>query len=139
MVEINIKLLQDKEKEIKLKDQKIQLLQDICLKKQQRKEYPEKNVIYVLTTEDNKKKRTYIIGKARKLKIRLSSYNKTAEHKVVYYKECKNEEQMNIIENMVLNKLEEYREKANRDRFILPLEKEISFFTEIIEKSINFF
>jgi hypothetical protein len=46
---------------------------------------------------------------------------------------------MNIIENMVLNKLEEYREKANRDRFILPLEKEISFFTEIIEKSINFF
>ena len=138
-VEINIKLLKEQEKEIKLKNQKIQLLQDMFLKKQQRKDYPERNVIYILTTEDNKKKRIYIVGKAKKLKIRLSSYNKTAEHKVVYYKECKNEEQMNIIENMVLNKLEEYREKANRDRFILPLEKEISFFTDIINNAINFF
>ena len=118
---------------------KIQLLQDMYMKKQQRKDYPEKNVIYILTTEDNKKKRIYIIGKANKLKNRLSSYNKTAEHEVIYYKECKSEEDMNLAELMVLNKLKEYREKANRDRFILPQEKEISFFTNIIDNSINFF
>jgi hypothetical protein len=46
---------------------------------------------------------------------------------------------MNTVEMMVLTKLEEYREKANRDRFILPLEKDISFFTSIIDNSINFF
>ena len=137
--EINIKLLKDKEKEIILKDQKIQLLQDMYVKKQQRKDYPQKNVIYLLTTEDNKKNRNYIIGKAKELKNRLSSYNKTAEHEVVYYKECKSEESMNIVEMMILNKLNEYREKANRDRFILPIEKDISLFTNIIDSAINYF
>lgn len=142
-VEINMqqscKLLKEQEKEIKLKDQKIQLLQDQFQKKQQRKDYPQKNVIYILTTEDNKKKRNYIVGKAKILKDRLSGYNKTAEHEVIYYKECKNEEQMKITESMVLNKLKLYREKANRDRFILPIENDIKLFTNVIDKSIEFF
>ena len=38
----------------------------------------------------------------------------------------------------ILNKLNKYREKANRDRFILPLEKDITLFTDIIDESINF-
>ncbi len=137
-VSTNIKLLEDHQKEINLKDQKIKLLEDAFIKKQQRKDYPEKNVIYMLTTEDNKKKRIYIIGKAKDLKNRLSVYNKTSEHEVIYYKECKSEEDMNIIETMVLNKLKEYKEKANRDRFILPLEKDIIFFTNMIDLCINF-
>ena len=45
---------------------------------------------------------------------------------------------MNIIEQMVLAKLKEYREIANRDRFILPIDKNISFFKDIIDNSINF-
>ena len=93
----------------------------------------------MLTTEDNKNKRIYIIGKARNLKNRLSSYNKTAEHEVVYFKGCKNEDNLNTIEQMVLNKLNEYKEKANRDRFVLPLDKDISFFTNVIETCIGFF
>ncbi len=63
----NIQQLEEKNKEIKIKDNKIKLLEDLCIKKQQRKEYPEENVIYILTTEDNKKKRIYIVGKASKL------------------------------------------------------------------------
>jgi hypothetical protein len=135
----DIQLLENKNKEIKIKDNKIKLLQDLYIKKQQRIEYPERNVIYILTTEDNKNKRIYIIGKANKLKNRLSTYNKTAEHEVVYYKSCKSEEDMNVIELMVINKLKNYKEKANRDRFILPLEKDIKFFTDIIDKSIEFY
>ncbi len=138
-VSIDIQLLEDKNKEIKMKDNKIKLLQDLCIKKQQRKEYPERNVIYILTTEDNKKKRIYIVGKATKLKNRLSTYNKTSEHEVVYYKECKSKELMNIVEQMVINKLQDYKEKANRDRFILPIDKKITFFTDIINKSIDFY
>ena len=46
---------------------------------------------------------------------------------------------MNIIESMILTKLKDYKECANRDRFILPLEKDISFFTNIIDNAINFF
>lgn len=138
-VEVNNKMIKERDEELKIKDIKIQLLQDLYVKKQQRKEYPERNVIYILTTEDNKKKRIYIIGKAKELKKRLSTYNKTAEHEVVYYKECKNEENMNIIEMMILSKLENYKEKANRDRFILPIEENISYFTNIIDAAINFF
>jgi hypothetical protein len=131
-VELNLKLLKEK-------DEQIKLLQNICMKKQKRTDYPEKNVIYILTTEENKKNRNYIIGKAETLKNRLGSYNKTAEHEVIYYKECKSKEHMNIIESTVLLKLNEYREKANRDRFILPVEKDISLFTSIIDQSIHFF
>jgi len=134
----NAKLLEDHRTEIKLKDHKIQLLEDSFIKKQKRKDYPDKNVIYMLTTEDNKKKRNYIIGKAIVLKNRLSAYNKTSEHEVIYYKSSSSIENMNACEILVLNKLKLYKEKANRDRFILPEEKDILFFTNIIDECINF-
>ena len=92
-----------------------------------------------MTTEDNKKKRIYIIGKSKSLKKRLSTYNKTSEHEVIYYRGCKTENDMNIAEQMVLTKLQEHKEKANRDRFILPIEYDIKYFIDIIDTSINFF
>ena len=138
-VEITIKALKCKEKELKIKNDKIKLLENLHIKKQKREEYPDKYVIYILTTEENKKNGIYIIGKAKDLKTRLSTYNKTTEHEVVYYKGCKNEENMNVIENMVLTKLKDFREKANRDRFILPRNKDIFLFTNIIDQSIKFF
>ena len=138
-IELNINLLNDKDNIIKIKNQRIKLLENTYLKKHQRIKYSEKYIIYMLTTEENKKKRNYIIGKTINLTNRLSTYNKTIEHEVVYYKSCKNEETMNIIESMILTKLKDYKECANRDRFILPLEKDISFFTNIIDNSINFF
>ena len=64
-------------------------------------------------------------------------YNKTAEHEVIYFKECGLEEDMNIIELTVLRKLDKYRETSNRDRFVLPLEETEKLFTTIIEKTIN--
>lgn len=131
-LEININSL-------KIKDQRIKLLEDTYLKKHTRIKYPDKNVIYILTTEYNKSQRNYIIGKAIDLTNRLSTYNKTSEHEVIYYKSCKDEETMNIVECMVINKLKNYKELANRDRFILPIEKDISFFTNIIDESIKFF
>jgi hypothetical protein len=124
--------------EIKIKDTKIKLLQNTYLKKHKRDNYPGKYVIYILTTEDHKKNRLYIIGKANELKNRIGSYNKTAEHEVVYYKSCNNEYEMNVIELMVLNKLNNYREKANRDRFILPVEKDINFIYNICIKIFLF-
>jgi hypothetical protein len=96
-------------------------------------------IAYIVSTEDNMKKRIYIIGKAIDLKNRLSVYNKTAKHDVIYYKECGSEDQLKIVENMVLCKLENYREQANRDRFILPLENNISLFTDVIDNAIKFF
>ncbi len=123
---------------IKLSESKIKLLENIIVKKQKRIDYPETNVIYLLTTESNKKNRIYILGKSKNLTTRLATYNKTCEHEVVYYKSCETEEKMDIVEKIVLSKLSNYKERANRDRFILPNEHDIQLFTNIIDKTINF-
>ena len=113
-------------------------LKDTFLKKQKRKNYPGKYMIYMLTTEEHKKNRNYIIGKTKNLKDRLSGYNKTLEHEVVYYKSTNSQQSMNIAEILILKKLRIYEEKSNRDRFILPIDKDISLFTNIIDNCIEF-
>jgi hypothetical protein len=75
------------------------------MKKHKRIEYSDRNVIYILTTEDHIKRRLYIIGKDINLKVRLGSYNKTQEHEVVYYKACKTEEE--AIETVKIRSIEQ--------------------------------
>jgi hypothetical protein len=130
--------MREKEVEMKEKDNRIKQLESVCLSKQRRVVYPERNVIYMLTTEDHLRRRTYIIGKAKNLTNRLSTYNKTCDHTVVHYRECKNEDDMDAVETMVLAKLRSHREQANRDRFILPDDKNESFFTQMIDECVRF-
>ena len=131
--------IEEKDKEIKEKDEKIKLLINGFVKKQVRTSYSDNNVIYLITTEFHKQNRIYIVGKAEDLAGRLSTYNKTCDHEVIYYKSCYKKELLLTIENMVLKRLDAYREVANRDRFILPNGQDISFFTNIIDQSIAFF
>lgn len=136
-VEINM-MLKNKDREIKIKDQKIKILQEKTLRRQKREVFTDKNVLYLLTTEENKKRNIYIFGKAKNLTERLSTYNKTCEHEVIYQRGCYNEEDMKVIEDMALRKLDSYRDKINRDRFTLPKNEKISLFTDIIDKCIDF-
>ena len=46
---------------------------------------------------------------------------------------------MAIVENMVFNKLDRYREAANRERFILPESTKLDVFVNTIKECINFF
>lgn len=85
------------------------------------------------------KKERHILGKANDLTSRLSTYNKSDEHEVIYYQRCGDEETMSMVENMVFRHLREYREQANRERFILPEKEEISLFSDAIRKSVEFF
>ena len=78
------------------------------------------------------------MGKATNLTNRLSTYNKTDEHEVVFQVSCGTKENMNVVEPMVFNKLEEFRERANRERFILPENKDIDFFIQKIKDCVNF-
>ncbi len=130
-------LLKHQDQQIKMQEEKIKKLENLLVRKQKREQYDD-NVIYMVTTEDNKTKRIYIIGKAEKLADRLSTYNKTAEHIVIYYRQCSDKNTMGIVESMILNKLEEYRERANRDRFCLPENQTISLFTNIIDECVDF-
>ena len=108
------------------------------VKKQQRKKIKERNVIYILTTKLMHKERRYIMGKATNLTNRLSTYNKSDEHQVIYYQSCGKEDSMSTVEKMVFTKLNKHREQANRERFILPPNTEISYFIETIKNCINF-
>lgn len=124
---------------IKKKDNELDTLKNMFVKKHTRTDYPEKNVLYLITTEQNKANRIYIVGKACVLKDRLSTYNKTCAHEVIYYRSCNSKENMGLCEQLVLNKLDKYREVANRDRFILPVDKDIEFFTTIFDAVIDFY
>ena len=46
---------------------------------------------------------------------------------------------MGCVENMVFQYLKEYREQANREKFILPKMEEIKLFSDTINKSVEFF
>ena len=106
---------------------------------QPRQQIKELFVIYILTTPSLEKERRYILGKTINLTNRLTSYNKTEEHKVVYHQSCGDKETMGIVEQTVFYKLRNYRERANRERFILPEGKEIILFISVINETIEQF
>jgi hypothetical protein len=146
-VEVNIKLLKEKDNEIKQKDnkikeqeKKIKLLQNQLLKKQPRNKYDNsKNVVYIITNEYTKSKRTYTIGKTVDIVQRMSSYDKLQNHEVIYYKSFETLEDMSVAENMVLRKLKQYKEIECRDRFILPTGSDIKLFIKEIDEAYNYF
>jgi hypothetical protein len=138
-VEINLKILKEKENTIKDYEKRIKILENMTLKRQKRTIYPDKNVVYIITNKLIKKERKYVIGQTVDLTDRLSTYNKSEEHEVIYYKSFGNEEQMDLAEKMVLKKLDEYRDQGNRDRFVLPPGENIKLFTDPIDKAFFYF
>ncbi len=131
-------ILEIQDDELLRQSNRIKLLEIKTLKRAERLEHG-KNAVYIVTNEYLSQERIFIIGKAISLANRMSQYNKNAEHDVVYYTECNNAKQMSLIEEIILYKLDKYRERANRDRFILPKNSEISLFTDIINKVYNLF
>jgi len=128
-------LLQNENKSLQIR---IKNLENKYVKKHRRVEYKDPNVIYIVTSHNNKQNRIYILGKATNLTNRLSTYNKSEEHEVIYYQSCPDENTMNVIENMVLMKLNKYKQQANRDRFVLPENQTIDLFVNVIKDCINF-
>ena len=100
-------LLELHEDEILKQSKRIKLLEIKSSKKMARTDQG-KNVVYVVTNGYIEKDRTFVIGKSISLANRLSQYNKNAEHKVVYHRECNNAKQMSLIEEIILYKLDKY-------------------------------
>ena len=113
---------------------RVKALEKKYLRKQKRAIYTDNYVVYLITNEDLLNKRTYIIGSATSLQNRLSTYNKSAEHTVSYFSKCYSKEKMKLLETMVLSKLTDYREVANRDRFVIPDGKDKDFFIEVYKQ-----
>ena len=100
----------------------------------------QKNVVYLMTSEESEKVGEYNVGKALDLSKRKESYNHNKLHnfKVIYYISCKNSKLMDILESVILTKLEKYRCKAGRDVFLLPTE-DITLFTNIFDDCLKFY
>jgi|UniRef100_A0A6C0CZP6 hypothetical protein len=135
----NTKSYQELRAANKDKELKIQYLTKKYVKRQPRIQYDVENVIYILTTPTHKQERRYILGKAENLTNRLSVYNKTDEHEVVYYGGCRDEISLKLAEQMIFYNLEKYREQANRERFVLPENSSINLFIDEIKRTITFF
>ena len=121
------------------KNKEIKNLQNKVIQKQRKPKCKDRNCVYLVQDEHHKKERIYIIGKAIDLDDRLSSYNKTHDTEIIYYRSCNSAKQMNHIEKCVLTKLDRYREVANHDRFILPENKDISLFTNVFDLFVDAF
>jgi len=142
-----IKLLTEEKEEI-INTSKKQLEESQEEVKKLRKKYvkqpkevvDQKNVVYLMTSEESEKNGEYNVGKALDLSKRKESYNHNKLHnfKVIYYISCKNSKLMDILESVILTKLEKYRCKAGRDVFLLPTE-DIKVFTNIFDECLKFY
>ena len=117
-----------------LAQSRVKALEKKYLRKQPRDLYPDLNVVYIITNPDLQARGTYILGSATNLTNRLSTYNKSAEHLVIYYAKCRSKENMRALELFILQKLSSYREQANRDRFKLPDDKDVNFFVDALKE-----
>jgi hypothetical protein len=108
--------------------------------KQPKEVHKDKNVVYIMATDESIVKREYAIGKSKELNQRQDDYNHNKLHdfKVIYYKSFSNVRIMDYVESLVLSKLSKYKCKATRDAFRLPDDCDISLFTNMFDICSNF-
>jgi len=97
------------------------------------------NVIFIIKNTHNSSDNAYIFDKCKNFEKALSKYNKTLfEYEIIYSKSCRTKGIMDLVEEVVFHKLNRYRERFDRKRFILPADKHVSFFCDVIDKCIQF-
>ena len=120
-------------KENKSLKNRIKLLESKVLQKQPREIFEEnKNVVYIVTTEYKEAQGHYKIGKAQNLQKRMSVYNISDKHEVIYNTSCKTKKKMDILETVVHNRLEDKRVEPNKEWFLS--EEDGEDFIKIIEE-----
>ena len=152
------KMLEEKNNEIRsIEEEKNNEIRNLLTEKQKLKEEKEKlekryvktpritvngkNVIYLMTTDDGEKRREYAIGKSIDLSNRKYDYdcNKIHDFKVIYYISCKSYKIMDLLEAIIISKLNKYKCKANRDVLLLPESNDITLFTKVFDENLLYF
>ena len=120
-------------KENKLLKNRIKLLESKVLQKQPRETFEEnKNVVYIVTTEYKEAQGHYKIGKAQDLQKRMSTLNTSDKHEVIYSTSCKTKKKMDLLEQIVHDKLEDKRIEPNKEWFLS--EDDAEDFIKVIEE-----
>ena len=120
-------------KENKQYVEKIEFFERKYIQRNKRVGYTDQNVVYIITTESRELKKEYKIGKTQDLTNRLSTYNTTEDHKVVFFVECESQDEMNMLEKFVFLELAYLRIRANREWFCGEVEKIIKTIIECNE------
>ena len=119
--------------ENKLLKNRIKLLESKVLQKQPRDTFEEnKNVVYIVTTEYKEAQGYYKIGKSQDLQKRLSTLNTSDKHEVIYSTSCKTKKKMDLLEQIVHDKLEDKRIEPNKEWF--KSEDDAEDFIKVIEE-----
>jgi len=124
--------------ENKLLKNRVKLLESKVLQRQPRETFEiNKNVVYIITTKYKEAQGHYKIGKTIDLQKRLSTYNTSDKHEVIYSTSCKTKKKMDLLEQIVHNKLEEKRIEPNKEWF--KSEEDAEDFIKIIDecKQVN--
>jgi hypothetical protein len=66
----------------------------------------------------------------------MSEYNTVMPHEVIYFRKCKNNDYMHRAELLIHDALDDFRENPNHEWFILPKNKTIEYFKEILDRFI---
>ena len=120
-------------KENKLLKNRIKLLESKVLQKQPREKFDEnKNVIYIVTTEYKEANGHYKIGKSQNLQKRLSTLNTSDKHEVIYSTSCKTKKKMDLLEQIIHDRLESKRIEPNKEWF--ESEEDAEDFIKVIEE-----
>ena len=133
------------EEKLKVEEEKLKIEEENkkLLKKYVKKEKQifDKNVVYLMTTDEAEKLGEYAVGKAIDLTRRKDDYNNNKLHdfKVVYYVCCRGPKIMDCLESLILSKLGKYRYKAGRDAFRLPENSDVSLFTDLFETCLKIY
>jgi hypothetical protein len=112
-------------KENKQYAEKIEFFERKYIQRNRRVDYTDQNVVYIITTESRELKKEYKIGKTQDLTNRLSTYNTTEDHKVVFFLECESQDEMNTLEKIVFTQLSHLRIRADREWFCGEVEQMI--------------
>ena len=120
-------------KENKLLKDRIKLLESKVLQKQPRETFEDnKNVVYIVTTEYKEAQGQYKIGKTQDLQKRLSTLNTSDKHEVIYNTSCKTKKKMDLLEQIVHDRLESKRIEPNKEWF--ESEEDAEDFVKVIEE-----
>lgn len=118
-------------------EDRIKNLENKVIQRMKRESYENNNnVIYIVTTEHKKELGHYKIGKTQDLKKRLSTYNTTEDHKVIYNISCKNKNNMDLLEKIIHLRLDEHRIEQNKEWFLS--NDNANDFIKIIDECKNF-
>lgn len=118
-------------------EDRIKNLENKVIQRMKRESYENNNnVIYIVTTEHKKELGHYKIGKTQDLKKRLSTYNTTEVHKVIYTISCKNKNNMDLLEKIIFMRLDNYRIEQNKEWFLS--NNDANDFIKIIDECKNF-